>query len=67
VEQLDYVWIGEGRWKTTGDWYTLFSTCQPSRTAARGAVIAHPNYNNFDKIRTRKFLREDGLTRQERG
>src|SRR5271170_523339 len=57
MPQVDHVWLGEGRLKATGDWYTLFTTCRLSRVAARDALIAHPNHKDFDRVRIRKFTR----------
>jgi hypothetical protein len=53
----DMVWVGEGRWADTKRWYTLFSTCQLTRNYARIALGNHPDREQFDKTRVRKFIR----------
>ena len=53
----DMVWVGEGRWAETKIWYTLFSTCRLTRRDAHFALEKHPNFENFDKVRVKKFTR----------
>lgn len=53
----DMVWVGEARWATTKRWYTLFSTCRLTRRDAAYALEIHPNFNEFDKKRVKKFVR----------
>jgi hypothetical protein len=56
---LDKIWIGEGRWKELKRWFTLWSTCRPTRKSATEALKNHPNYSSLDKTRVKKFLKVD--------